>query len=68
MLPDPAPAMNYGVREIRVRDSSGAFRVIYIATGKGVIYVLHAFHKKAQRTERKHLDLAQARLRQLGGQ
>jgi phage-related protein len=32
------------------------------------IYVLHAFQKKSQRTERKHLELAQSRLRQIGDQ
>ena len=34
-----------GVRELRVRDSAGAFRVIYIAALPDAAYVLHAFQK-----------------------
>jgi phage-related protein len=54
-----------GVREIRVRDGSGAYRVIYIATFADAIHVLHAFEKKSQKTARRDLDLAGARLREL---
>jgi len=54
-----------GVREIRVRDVTGAFRVIYIATLADAIYVLHAFAKKTQRTSQRDLTLAQLRLRAL---
>jgi predicted XRE-type DNA-binding protein len=35
-----------GVREIRVRDVAGAFRVIYTAKFSDAVYVLHCFHKK----------------------
>ena len=35
-----------GVREIRVREASGAYRVIYVATFENAVYVLHAFQKK----------------------
>jgi phage-related protein len=54
-----------GVREIRVRDVSGAFRVIYVATRMEAVYVLHAFAKKTQRTSRHDVALAQARLKSL---
>jgi phage-related protein len=54
-----------GVREIRIRDATGAYRVIYIATLADAIHVLHAFEKKTQKTARRDLDLAAARLRQL---
>jgi phage-related protein len=54
-----------GVREIRVRDASGAFRVIYVATFAEAVYVLHAFVKKTQRTSQRDLMLAQLRLRAL---
>ena len=39
-----------GVEEIRVSDSSGADRVIYLARRAEAVYVLHAFHKKTQAT------------------
>lgn len=54
-----------GVREIRVREATGAFRVIYIATFAGAVCVLHAFAKKAQRTSQRDLILAQLRLKTL---
>jgi phage-related protein len=54
-----------GVREIRIRDAAGAFRVIYIATLADAVYVLHAFQKKAQATSKRDLNLAMARFKQL---
>jgi phage-related protein len=54
-----------GVREIRVRDASGAFRVVYVATFAEAIYVLHAFTKKTQRTALRDLALAQSWFREL---
>lgn len=54
-----------GVREIRVRDETGAFRVIYVATFGEAVYVLHAFQKEARRTAKRDLDLASARFRQI---
>ena len=62
----PMPVIGPGVREIRVRDEMGAFRVICIATLVDAIYVLHAFQKKTQRTPKRDLELADARLRQIG--
>ena len=54
-----------GVREIRVRDVSGGYRVIYIATFEYALYVLHAFVKKARQTAKRDLDLAASRLKDL---
>ena len=58
-------AVGAGVREIRVRDQTGAFRVIYVATRPEAVYVLHAFQKKTQATSQRDLDLARSRLREL---
>ena len=59
------PTIGTGVREIRIRDTFGAYRVIYIAILADAIHVLHAFQKKSQKTTQRDLDLAVARLRQL---
>jgi phage-related protein len=59
------PSIGAGVREIRIRDTSGAFRLIYVATLADAIHVLHAFQKKSQRAAQRDIDLAAARLRQL---
>lgn len=61
----PMPTVGTGVREIRVRDEAGAFRVIYLATRPEGIYVLHCFQKKTQRTSQSDLDLAEKRLKSI---
>ena len=60
-------AVGPGVREMRLREVSGAFRVIYLATLPDRVLVLHAFHKKTQRTAKKDIDLAARRLREWKG-
>ena len=54
-----------GVREIRIREQSGAFRVVYLATRPD--RVLHAFQKRTQQTAQKDIDVAARRLREWKG-
>lgn len=61
----PLKTIGQGVREIRIRENSGAFRVIYAASFADVVYVLHAFQKKTQKTSQRHLDLAAARFKEI---
>ena len=61
----PMPSVGPGVREIRIRLASGAYRVIYLTTIGDVVHVLHAFQKKTQATAKRDIDLAKARLRQI---
>ena len=61
----PMPAIGKGVEEVRVRDDSGTYRVIYTARFADAVYVLHAFQKKTQTTSRKDIDLARERYTQL---
>jgi phage-related protein len=49
------------VQEIRVRDDTGVFRVIYVATFADAVYVLHCFQKKTQKTNKADLDMAAKR-------
>ena len=63
----PMPAIGKGVEEIRVSESSGTYRVIYLARRAEAVYVLHAFHKKTQATPRRDLEIAKGRFRQLLG-
>jgi phage-related protein len=51
------------VREIRIREAAGAFRIIYLANMSDSVVVLHAFQKKTQATPQKDIDLAASRLR-----
>ena len=59
----PMASIGIGVSEIRVREDSGAFRVIYVAKFEEAIYVLHAFQKKAYKTPKAEIDLARKRYR-----
>lgn len=51
---------------MRVRDDSGAFRVVYVAKFKDAVYVLHAFQKKTRKTSRIDIELAKRRYRMIG--
>ncbi len=64
----PMPTMGPGVREVRVREGGGAFRVVYVALVADAVHVLHAFQKKSQKTPKPDLDLAARRLRALTSQ
>ncbi|MGR3468887.1 MAG: type II toxin-antitoxin system RelE/ParE family toxin [Shimia sp.] len=61
----PMKTVGPGVREIRVRDQAGAFRVIYVAQFEEAVYVLHCFGKKTRKTAKADLDLATRRLKVL---
>ena len=53
------PTIGQGVQEIRIRDVTGAFRVVYVAKFASAVYVLHCFQKKPQRTSKPDLELAE---------
>ena len=68
MQPDdfkPMPSIGKGVEEIRVRDETGAYRVVYTARIAEAVYVLHAFQKKTQATSKRDIDLAALRFKEL---
>src|ERR1017187_5036700 len=56
----PLPSIGKSVEEIRVLQSSGAYRVIYFARRADVVYV-------RQRTPKKELEIAKRRFGQLLG-
>ena len=61
----PMNTVGQGVKEIRIRDAAGAFRVIYVAKFADAVYVLHCFKKKTEKTSKVDLDLAAKRYRDL---
>lgn len=61
----PMGTVGSGCREIRVRDSQGAFRVFYVAVMDDVVYVLHCFRKKTQRTAKLDLDIGRKRFKEM---
>lgn len=61
----PMNSVGKGVKEIRIRDAAGAFRVIYVAKFADAVYVLHCFQKKTEKTSKADLDLASKRYSEL---
>ena len=61
----PLPTIGQGVLEIRIRDITGEFRVVYVAKFASAVFVLHCFQKKTQKTRKADLDLAESRYRDL---
>lgn len=61
----PIAAIGTGVKEIRIKDETGAYRIIYLTKLKDSVYVLHAFQKKTQKTRKSDIDLAKKRLKKL---
>jgi phage-related protein len=59
----PFDEVGAGTREIRIRDVSGAFRVMYIAKFEEAVYVLHCFQKSTQATSRRDKGIATTRYR-----
>jgi len=62
----PMKTVGAGVNELRVRDATGALRVIYLATRPEAVYVLHCFQKKTRKTRNADIDLAARRFDQIG--
>lgn len=61
----PMNSVGQGVREIRICDAVGIFRIIYVAKFADAIYVLHCFQKKTMKTSKMDVDLAAKRYRDL---
>ncbi len=52
-----------GTREIRIRETSGSYRVMYVAKFEEAVYVLHCFQKRTQATNKQDKGIAEARYR-----
>ncbi|MCM2307494.1 MAG: type II toxin-antitoxin system RelE/ParE family toxin [Sulfuritalea sp.] len=61
----PMSSVGKGVREVRIRDEAGAFRVIYLTKLEDAVYVLHCFQKKTQKTATGDIELARNRYKEL---
>ena len=63
----PMPSIGKGVEEIRVRDDTGAYRIIYTARLADRVVVLHVFVKKTQATSVRDIDIAKRRFKEAMG-
>lgn len=60
----PMPAVGPGVVEIRIHAGT-EFRIFYVAKFAGVVFVLHAFEKKTQKTPKQDIQLGRERLKEV---
>ena len=63
----PFKSVGTGVKEIRISENKGVFRVMYVAKFEDAVYILHAFQKKTRKTAKKDIDIAKARYAQVQG-
>lgn len=61
----PFNEIGSGTREIRIRESDGAFRILYVAKFEEAVYVLHCFQKKSQATAKRDKEIAKTRYREI---
>lgn len=64
-LSRPMPDIGRGAHELRLKDRSGAYRVVYALVHRGVVHVVHAFKKSTQSTSARNLQLARKRLKEV---
>lgn len=62
----PMVDIGQGVKEIRIKEDDGQYRVIYVAKFADAVHVLHAFQKKTKRTAKADIDLARKRYNEIG--
>ena len=56
----PMTSVGQGVKEIRIHEDN-EYRVFYVAKFKEVIYVLHSFIKKTEKTLQKEINIGKKR-------
>ncbi len=54
-----------GVWELKTSDERTWYRVIYLTRIGDALYVLHAFEKDSRKTDRRDLEIAKSRLKQV---
>lgn len=64
-LSRPMPSIGRGVHELRLKDRSGAHRVVYALIRSGTVHVVHAFKKTTRQTPRRHVELVRKRIREV---
>ena len=57
----PFDDVGAGAKEIRIKDTSGICRVMYVAKFEEALYVHHCFQKKVQATSGRYKAIAVAR-------
>ncbi len=61
----PFDIVGPGTKELRIRTIDGAFRVLYVAKFEEMVYVLHCFKKKSDKTSESDKQIAASRYKEL---
>ena len=55
--------MGAGIFELRFKDRTGIYRVIYYIKKGDAIFLIHGFKKKTQKTPQKNIDVSLQRIK-----
>jgi len=66
-LSRPMPSIGPGVHELRSKDRSGSYRVVYAVIRAANIYVIHGFKKTTRATPKRNIEIAKKRLTEVRG-
>ncbi len=61
----PMQSIGPGVFELKEADSRTWYRVIYLSKIEDTIYILHSFEKNSRKTDKRDLETAKARLKEV---
>ena len=64
-LSRPMPGIGHGVHELRLKDRSGAYRVVYAIVRSGIVYLVHGFKKTTRKTPTRSIEVARRRLKEM---
>ena len=64
-LSRPMPSLGKGVHELRIKERSGQYRIIYYIKRKDSIWIVHGFKKTTPQTPKKAIELAKKRIREI---
>lgn len=64
-LSRPMPSIAPGAHELRFRDRSGIYRVVYWIRRQNEIWLVHAFKKKTQQSPALSIEVAKQRIKRI---
>ncbi len=64
-LSRPMPSIAPGAHELRFRDRSGIYRVVYWIRRQNEAWLVHAFKKKTQQTPKLNIEVAKQRIKRI---
>lgn len=64
-LSRPMPSISPSTHELRFRDRSGIYRVIYYIRRRQEVWLIHAFKKKTKQTPQQNIEVAKQRIKRI---